>query len=308
MRRAIAVNLVALVAVMSSGAAPAAAVLPALVADVNCDEVGSAADFTAAVLVYGDDSLFPRCDGAGPYRDRPLTDEDLLPIFHDIFMTFAPRPRRTATASASATPTVTPTRSGGPASPTPTLAASATATVSATPTPTFTATPTPVPTRAFTSTATATHLPSATRPPPPTATPTGIAFQLTGTWAATWTGPLCYLNGTPSPQRLPASFRVTAVAGALDIADASGAIVGRGLPLNPDGSVKAHLTVDSGNLCKNALPPGVPEFFVYDYTFILRTDGTGTASANWSYAKDTFCTECEVTNSATLTRTAGPGS
>jgi hypothetical protein len=282
--------------------------LPFLVADANCDSRGSAADFTAAVIICGDYTQFPNCAGAEPFRDRPLTDEDFLPILHDIFMTFAPRETPTATASPTATPIVSRTATDTPGTATPTLpapTATITVTPTSTPTPVPTNTPTFTATRVPTRSATATRPPTATRTHPPTPTPTGLAYQLSGTWFAGWTGQICYLAGVQSGYLTDTTYRVTAFAGDLDIAGADGAFLGRGLKLNTDGSVQVHVSIDSGKVCEwNAAQHLV---YLFDYVFTFHTNGTGTATAHWTYAKDTFCAWCDVMDSATLTRTAPPG-
>lgn len=279
----------------------------ALVDDVNCDQRGSAADFTAVMIVSGDDMQFPDCTGAAPYRDRLLTDDDLLPIFHDLFMTFEPRATPTASASPTVTPTGNPTATGTPGSPTP-VPFTATATTTGTPTaspsltPTRTFTRTPAPTR----TGTATQVPSATRTRSPTRTPTGLAYQLSGVWSANWTNLSCFGGGTNFGHLPDTSYRVTAVNGQLDIADVNGLILGRGLSLDSQGSVHSTVTLDSGKVCENN--PSQALLYVYNYVFTFHTNGTGSATADWSYAQGTFCNQCQISDSATLTRTAPPGS
>jgi hypothetical protein len=51
---------------------------------------------------------------------------------------------------------------------------------------------------------------------------------------------------------------------------------------------------------------GVLEQYVFDYTFTFRPNGTGTATAHWTYGFNTNCAVCEVTDTATLHRVAGP--
>ena len=154
-----------------------------LIADANCDGRGTAADFSAAIVVSGDASKFPTCVEADRFRDRGLSARDFIPILADIFATFAapwtPTPSPSPTITRTPNGTATPTRTSFP---TATASATATATPSSTPTPTPTNTRVPT----FTATQTLTRTATATRTPTPTATPTGIAYQLSGDWAAHW--------------------------------------------------------------------------------------------------------------------------
>ncbi len=285
----------------------AAATTPRLVADANCDARPSAADFVAAIIVSADETQFPSCADAGPFRGRALSDADFLPILHDIFGTFTARWTPTPTLSRTATRTGTVTRTPTPTVPTPALP-TATATSSPTPSPTasatFTATVTP--TRAPTNSPTRrpSRTPTQTRIPTPTATPTGVAFQLSGKWFADWTSQVCFLNHTAFAALAPTTYLVTALDGELDITDtATGARLGRGLALQPDGSVEARFSTGSGMFCTLT---NVEEQYDYDFTFTFHTNGMGTAMVTWSYGANTFCATCTVTDTAVLTRVAGP--
>ncbi len=299
-------GVLAIVLLGSTVVAMAAVPTPRPVADVNCDGRGTAADFCAAVIVSGDETQFPACAAADPFRGQPLTDQDFLPILHDLFDTFAAPWTPTATASPTITPDATVT-----ATPTPTLQAqasptpSATASPSATPTPTKTATETPTPLPTFRPTSSPTRSTTPTAVPTPTRTPTGVAFQLSGDWYAAWTGQICYLNGQPSGQLTPTIYPVTALQGQLDMQIAGGAYIGRGLVLDANNTVQTIYTVsDPNNVCYN----GVHQEYVFDYTFTFATNGTGTAAVHWSYGLNTNCAQCIVDDTALLTRIAGPGS
>lgn len=307
-----------LFALIVAGHAPAAAVTPPLVADVNCDGRGSAADFTAAILVAADDTRFPSCPDADPFRDQILTPADFLPILHDLFATFtAPwTPTATAFRPSTATPTASPivTRTRTPtltptapplptASPTPTPTATSTAT--ATPSPTDTPTRTPTFTPVATKTRTPTRTATPTRPPAATATPTGIAFQLSGDWAANWTGATCFLNSQPFASLADVTYHVTALDGQLDVQIVNGPILGRGLTLSSMNQVQTEYQVASGNICEL---DGINEEFAYMYTFTFKVNGTGSATAKWSYGLNAHCAVCQVSDTATLQRVAGPGS
>jgi hypothetical protein len=276
-----------------------------LVADANCDGRASAADFSAIVIVSGDDSRFPGCADADPFRGRPVGDPDFLPLLHDIFDTFAapftPTPTRSPTVTPTGRGTLTHTRTAMPTT-TPTRTASRTATPTRSPTDTPTETPTPVPTRTLTQTLTRT--PTATRTPTPTATPTGLAFQLSGDWAADWTSQICYLNGVPFDALRDTTYRVTAIDGRLDVEIVDGVRLGRGLPIDATGGVQTTYRIFDQRTC---LVTGVRQEYVFDYTFTLRTNGTGSARAHWTYGFNTNCAVCEVTDTATLRRVAGPG-
>jgi len=307
-----------LFALIAAGHAPAAVVTPPLVADVNCDGRGSAADFTAAILVAADDTRFASCPYADPFRDQVLTPDDFLPILHDLFATFtAPwTPTPTASHPASLTPTESPvtTRAGTPTltptvpplptdSPTPT--ATTTPTATATPSPTNTPTRTPTFTPVATKTRTPTRTATPTRQPPPTATPTGIAFQLSGDWAAHWTGAICFLNGQPFASLADVTYHVTAVFGQLDIQIVNGPVLGRGLALDSMNRVQTEYRVAGPDVC---IQDGITEEFDYNYTFTFNTSGTGSATAKWSYGLNAHCAVCQVSDTATLLRVAGPGS
>ncbi|HVO28253.1 MAG TPA: hypothetical protein VMW56_31995 [Candidatus Margulisiibacteriota bacterium] len=277
-----------------------------LFADANCDGRGTAADFAAAISVSGNAALFPACAYADLFRDRGLSDRDFVPILADIFDTFAapwtptPSPSFTITPTPNATHTATPTapRTATPTS-TPTASMTATETPSTTPTPTATATlvPTRTPTRTFTRTTTATH--TAT----PTPTPTGIVYRLAGDWAANWGGQICFLNGQPFTSLQDTIYHVTSLGGQLDIQVRNGAFIGRGLTPDASGTVKTTYRVFDQRVC---LINGVFQEFVFDYTFTFHVNGTGSATAHWTYAFNTNCATCEVTDSATLVRVTLP--
>jgi len=269
-----------------------------LVADTNCDQAGSAADFVAAVTVSGDPEAFPTCAAANPFRGEPLDDLDFVPILHDIFDTleapytptitptpvdsFTPTASRTPTSSRTRTPSRTPTR-----------------TASATPSPTATRTDTRPPTRTPTVTRTATA--TRTRTPTPTATPTGRAYQLTGIWRANWLNNICYLAGQPFDWLRDTDYRVTALDEQLDIFDmAAQTYIGRGLDVSPDGSVEFRYK-KPGLLC---VVNGVRQEYVFDFVFVFQLNGQGTAAAKWTYGMNTNCAVCTVDDSATLYRIA----
>lgn len=291
------------------GAAAAGAVIsaPLPVADANCDGRGSAADFTAAVIVSGDGAQFPSCAAADPFRDRMLQDADFVPILHDLFDTFtAPRTATpTVSATVTGTPTITGTRTRTPLStPSPTT--------SVTPTPTGTATPTPTQTPTETATFGPTHTASVTPTPrrfatstaTPTRTPTGLAYQLSGDWFANWTGQICFLAGQPFTHLTPTTYRVTAIAGTLDIALLDGTYLGRGLVLDRNNTVVTQYRVFSGNICRAT---GVDQEYVFNYAFTFGANGFGSAKVDWNYGFNTNCAVCSVTDTATLIRVAGPG-
>ena len=307
-----------LFALIIAAYAPAAVLTPPLVADVNCDGRGSAADFTAAILVAADDTRFASCPDAVPFRDQILTPADFLPILHDLFATFtAPwTPTPTASHPATLTPTESPvtTRTGTPTltptppplptdSPTPT--ATTTPTATATPSPTNTPTRTPTFTPVATKTRTPTRTATPTRQPPPTATPTGIAFQLSGDWAANWTGAICFLNREPFASLADVTYHVSAVFGQLDIQIINGPVLGRGLALDSMNRVQTEYKALSGNICQG---DQINEEFDYMYTFTFNVNGTGSATAKWSYGLNAHCAVCQVSDTATLFRVAGPGS
>ncbi len=284
---------------------------PLLLADTNCDGHSSAPDFTAAVTVSADGARFAACQDADPFRNRPLTDQDFVPILHDLFDTLGPRwtptpsasptvtgtptvtatPSRTSRATASRTPSVTP-------SPSPTPTPSPTDTPTSTPT----FTPTLVPTRTPTITPTRTSTP--TRTPTATPTPTGLAYQLSGDWFADWTGQICFLDGQQFTSLQGTTYHVTALDGQLDIQIASGARIGAGLQVDSTGTVQFTYQVFDQRVCDLT---HIPEQFVFMYTFTFRADGTGTASVHWTYGFNTNCAVCIVDDNATLVQVAPPG-
>jgi len=273
-----------------------------LFADANCDGRGTAADFCAAIIVSGNAAQFPACTYADLFRDRGLSDRDVIPILADIFDTFAapwtPTPSPSFTITRTPNGTSTATRTVPPTS-TPTASATATETPSATPTPSFT--PTRVPTR--TPTQTFTRTPTATRTATSTPTPTGIAYQLSGDWAANWGGQICYLNGQLFTSLQDTIYHVTSVAGQLDIQVRDGATIARGLTPDATGTVKTTYRMFDQRVC---LINHVFQEYVFDYTFTFHTNGTGAATAHWTYGFNTNCATCEVTDSATLLRVVGP--
>ena len=62
-----------------------------LVADANCDGRGTAADFSAAIIVSGDASKFPGCADADSFRGRRLTNGDFIALLADVFDTYVYR-------------------------------------------------------------------------------------------------------------------------------------------------------------------------------------------------------------------------
>jgi len=138
-----------------------------------------------------------------------------------------------------------------------------------------------------------------------TRTPTGLAYQLSGTWSANWTGQFCYLNGQPFLSLQNVTYHVTAVANQLDIQVSGGDFLGRGLTLGSNGVVHTTFPKTSANICNLT---GVAEQFVFDYTFTFNANGTGSASVHWTYGFNTNCASCAVDDTATLRRTGGPGS
>jgi hypothetical protein len=125
---------------------------------------------------------------------------------------------------------------------------------------------------------------------------------LSGDWFADWAGRICYLNGQAFDALDDTTYRVIAVDGRLDIEIVDVARLGRGLTISSNGTVETQFRTFSQNLCF-----GVPAEYVFDYTFTFRTNGTGTATAHWTYGFNTNCAVCEVTDTATLIRVAGPG-
>ena len=98
------------------------------------------------------------------------------------------------------------------------------------------------------------------------------------------------------------TYRVTAVNGQLDIAVVGGATLGRGIPVDSDGTVHFTYRTSSGQ------PPcfGIEPEFVFDFTFTFNTNGTGNGSAHWTYGTNTNCFVCDKTDTAILRRTALP--
>lgn len=276
---------------------------PLLLGDANCDDRASAADFTAIVLVSADGFQLPTCVRANPFRGRPLTEQDFLPLLHDIFDTlaapFTPTPGLTATITPTRTRTATST-------PTP-MRPTRTRTPSLTPLPTNTATgtptdtPTPVPSRTPSLTATAT--PTRTKNPTVTPTPTGIAYALSGDWFANWTNQVCFLGGVPYQSLGDVVYQITAIAGTFDIAlKNSGEILARGVPLRPGGNFDFTFQTGSGKFCF-----GTEAQLFFHYVFQLNLNGTGQATVRWTYGFNTNCAVCQVDDTATLVRVAPPG-
>lgn len=273
-----------------------------LIADANCDGRGTAADLSAAIIVSGNAAKFPACAAADRFRDRGLSDRDFIPILADIFDTFAvpwtPTPTPSFTITRTPNGTSTPTRTSLPTS-TATASATKTLTPSATATPTRSNTPVPT----FTATQTVTRTATVTRTPTATPTPTGLAYRLSGDWAANWGGAICFLNGVPFISLQPTVYHVTAVDGRLDVEVRNGARLGRGLQLDSNNTVIASYTVFDQRVCPNS---GVLEQYVFNYAFTFRLNGTGAAAAHWSYGLNTFCVQCTVDDTATLVRVAPP--
>lgn len=277
--------------------------------NINCDGDTSAADISAAILVSADPVQFPDCAAAGAFRGQPISDADLLPIIQDVFNFFdvawTPTPSRTPTATRTRTNTRTATVTR-----TATATGTVTATRTVTATGTETGTPSPSPSRTQRLTATATVTGTATRTrtrtptPPATPTPTGLAYQLSGEWAADWRNQPCYLNGEFFARLDDTTYRVTALDGLLDITAADGGRIGRGLAVDAQGNVEAQFRKQIGEMCEAS---GRLEEFLFDYKFMFRTNGTGAASVKWSYGKDSLCAVCEVDDTATLHRLSGPG-
>lgn len=284
-------------------ALPTATPTSSLLADANCDRVGSAPDLSAAIIVSVEPEQFPGCRGADQFRGRSLTDIDFLVIYQDLFATFDARwtPTPTASPTVSRTPTRTATRTPtAVVSPTRTPTASATQTATATPTRTATALPT------LTRTVTFTPTPTRTRTPTPSPVPTGIAYQLSGDWRADWGSSLCFLLGRPFFALQDVTYRVTALDGRLDVEIVGGARIGRGLEIERNGTnyvVRTRYTADGADTCRLT---GVLLQYRFDYTLTLRLDGRGSATATWSYGENTNCESCRVDDAATLVRVSGP--
>ncbi|MBI1818339.1 MAG: hypothetical protein HYR72_25440 [Deltaproteobacteria bacterium] len=275
-----------------------------LLADANCDGIGSAADFVAASIVAQDTFALHDCRGADPFCDgqlTPQTQELLLnDVFHRLELPWTPTPTKTPTTTRTpsltrtATATRTPSQTG-----TITLTASLTPTPSASPTntspptPTRTATPSVTPTSTFT--------PSATR------TPTGIAQQFAGTWSVHWghgIESVCFLAGIaqPCPLCVPdTTYKVTAVNSQLDVINqVTGETLGRGLPIvfnGNEGTVVTRLTRTFGDPCFGVLPQQV-----FDYALTFDINGIGTALVNWSYGANTNCAVCEPHDTGAMQR------
>lgn len=285
------------------GSIGAAQAIP-LLADANCDGIGSAADFVAASIVAQDTFAFNDCRGADPFRNgqlTPQTQELLLnDVFHRLELPWTPTPTHTRTITGTPTLTRTATRTltpsqTGTSTPTPslTLTPSASPTNTSPPTPTRTATPSVTPTSTFT--------PSATR------TPTGIAQLFAGTWLVRWEHDIlsvCFLAGIPQscPLCVPdTTYKVTAVNGQLDVINqVTGETLGRGLPIvlnGNEGTVVTRLTRTFSDPCFGVLPQQV-----FDYALTFRIDGTGTALVNWSYAANTFCAVCQPHDTGAMQR------
>lgn len=282
---------------------PTATPTSSLLADANCDRVGSSADFSAAIVVSVEPGQFPGCRGADVFRGRPLSDIDFLVIYQDLFATFdGPwTPTPTASATVTGTPTRTPSRSA-----TNNLSPTSTPSVSPTNTPTVTPTRTPTPLPTLTRTVTFTRTPTRTRTPTPSPVPTGVAYQLSGDWAVNWQNRICFILGQPFDWLRDSTYRLTAISGTLDIVDTvSGAVIGRGLAVEgtgPNYTVRARYRVASNLVCQLT---GVKEEYDYDFVFTLRTDGSGSATADWSFGENTNCASCRVTDNAFLARTLG---
>ena len=267
------------------------------IADANCDGTASAADLLAAIMVSYDTSRFPGCRGAESFRGRPLTENDFLALFNDLFATFAVRwtPTPSATRTVTRTATRTHTRTATPlvsATPTPTATPTATPTVTSTPLPSLTRTPS----------RTGSATPTRTATPAPT--PTGLAYQLSGQWAANWGNQFCFLLGQPFLSLQDVVYQVTAIDGQLDIEVVDGERIGRGLTIEAGNRVRAVFTAGSGHICRITQ---VEQRFRFDYAFTFNLNGTGTATASWSFGVNTNCESCQVTDSATLRRISGPG-
>ncbi|MBI3783395.1 MAG: hypothetical protein HY270_08330 [Deltaproteobacteria bacterium] len=238
-----------------------------------------------------------------------MTDRDFVPILNDLFSTFAApwtptptlSPTVTRSPTISATPTATPRRS---LTPTTTRTASVTPSFSSTPTQTATDTPTRIPTRSPTLTPTATG--TATPLPSQTRTPTGLAYQLSGDWFVDWANPttgICFdPNNQPFFRLQDAVYSVTAVNGQLDIAVPDGTTLVRGAAVTSDGNVAFLYVSGSGRDCF-----GIEPQFVFDFSFVFRTNGTGTGNSHWTYGFNTNCFVCDKSDTAVLTRRSGPG-
>lgn len=295
----------AALALSLAAAAQATTLPPAL--GVNCDDSISAADLTAAILVSAEPTALPDCTDADDYRGAALTEADFAEIIDDIFFAFETPWTPTPTASPTETRTPTATR-------TPTQTRTATATPSITPTPPPTDTPTPLPTDTVTFTETPLDTPTPTRTPTvtttftPTATrtPTGLAYRLSGQWAANWGNSPCFQGGQPAFAIPDTVYTVVASQGRLDIVDGAGNEITRGGEIDAGNRVFVHYVLDPHLPCPNN---GKPRLFVFDYVFTFGLNGLGSASAVWTFAENSSCETCggTVQDSANMLKIAGPG-
>lgn len=260
--------------------------------EVNCDDLVSAADLTAAILVSVEPDQLDDCRDADDYRGRELEEDDFRYLEGNIF--FAYETPWTPTPTGTPTETRTPTQTR-----TPSTTATITATATSTVLPSATATPPPTQTSPPASTPTATQ----TQTPTQTATPTGYAYRVSGTWFANWGNQVCFLDGIPAFRILDTSYVVTAANGRLDVDIEDGEQIARGAEIRTDGTIAFQVT-SVHSLCPFS---GRVRQFVFDYVFLFRPDGTGAATASWNYGVDSFCAVCFVQDSAVLVRTAPPG-
>jgi hypothetical protein len=271
---------------------------------VNCDDFASAADPIAAILVSADPEALPDCANADRYRGMALTPADFEEIIGDIFFAFESPWTPTPSPSPSGTRTPRPTR-------TPTSTSPPTSTPSITPTPLPSDTPTALPTDTVThtpsavATATPTRTPTITSTGTPTVTrtPTGLAYRLSGKWAANWGNQICFIGGQPFAFISDTEYTVTAVDGRLDITNLAGQQIARGANLLPDGTVVTRFTLNSGLICRNT---GLPLFFIFDYVFHFGLNGLGNATVSWSFGKESTCDTCSVQDAAGMLKTSGP--
>jgi hypothetical protein len=164
-------------------------------------------------------------------------------------------------------------------------------------------TPTSLPSLTRTPSRTATITPTRTSTPAPT--PTGLAYQLSGQWFANWGNQLCFLLGRPFQALQDVTYRVTAIAGQLDIEVVGGERISRGLTIEAGNRVRTVFTTGSGRICQLTR---MEQQYRFEYTFTFNANGTGSATATWSFGENTNCESCRVTDSATLVRVAPPGS
>jgi hypothetical protein len=277
--------------------------------DLNCDGEITVADVAAAPLLSADPEALADCAAGDPYRGADLSDEDLSLLSGNVFFAFETpwTPTPTPTPTVTRTPTSTRTRTATPSTtstPLPTLTFTFTFTPTATDTPLPTETPLPTSTR----TATETRPPTSTRTPTPTRTvtvtrtPTGLAYRLSGEWAANWQNRVCFLAGVPFASLQDTVYVVTAVNGFLDIDIKGGQQIARGLTIGPNGNVAFRYTAFD-SFCPTG---GQPRNFVFDYVFTFQLNGTGSAEAEWTFGRNTFCASCQVSDSAGLVKIAGP--